>query len=88
MDDRTRATDQTVDHRAKKKSRGGGGLQHPRMVRLETLFRALLDAPDRGINRVRSPESQDLTCTKCSEHIESESSAQSFVLQTTERVMC
>jgi hypothetical protein len=31
-----------------------GGLnrsQHPRMVRMETLFRELLDAPDRGISR-------------------------------------
>jgi hypothetical protein len=33
----------------KKKSKGGGG-PHSRMVRLETLFRALLDAPDRGIS--------------------------------------
>ncbi len=35
----------------KKKSRGGGS--PPRMVRLETLFRALLDAPDRGISQVK-----------------------------------
>ena len=33
----------------KKKSRGGVH-RHPRMVRLETLFRTLLDAPDRGIS--------------------------------------
>ncbi len=29
---------------------GGGGVRHLRIVRLETLFRALLDAPDRGIS--------------------------------------
>jgi hypothetical protein len=33
----------------RKKSRGGG--RHPRMVSLETLFRAFLDAPDRGISQ-------------------------------------
>ena len=32
---------------------------------------------------VRSQESQDLTCTKCSEHIESEPSGQIFVLSET-----
>jgi hypothetical protein len=33
-----------------KKKIEGGGLRHPRMVRLETLFRAFLDSPDRGIS--------------------------------------